>query len=175
MRPTGPPSWPALRVAQALGLKKIVFTTGGKSESHLRVQLPELPEEAFVQMGDYVRFALKTAANLGFAEITVGAFFGKALKMAQGWGHTHASRGLADLKQLGRLVLEKTGDDRLAQEVARANTGRQALEILLAAQAVPVVAAVGSPHAGGLAHLCRPRPGAGRGDPGFCWRAPVAG
>jgi cobalt-precorrin-5B (C1)-methyltransferase len=134
----------ALRVAQALGLKKIVFTTGGKSESYMQVQLPELPAEAFVQMGDYVRFALKTAGNLGFAEITVGAFFGKALKIAQGWGHTHASRGLADLKQLGRLVLEKTGDETLAQEVSQANTGRQALEILLAARAVPVVAAVGS-------------------------------
>ncbi len=134
----------SLKVARALGLKKIVFTTGGKSESYMQVQLPELPVEAFVQMGDYVRFALKTAGNLGFVEITVGAFFGKALKIAQGWGHTHASRGLADLKQLGRLVLEQTGDERLAQEVSQANTGRQALEILLAVQAVPVVAEVGS-------------------------------
>jgi len=133
----------ALRVAQALGLEKIVFTTGGKSESHLMVQLPELPVETFVQMGDYVRFALKAAANMKFSEITVGAFFGKALKMAQGWGHTHARRGLADLKQLGRLVLEKTGDERLAREVSQANTGRQALEILLAVQAVPVVTALG--------------------------------
>ena len=49
-------------------------------------------------MGDYVRFALKVAANMGFLEITVGAFFGKAVKIAQGFGHTHASRGLADLK-----------------------------------------------------------------------------
>ena len=115
----------------------------------MQALLPELPEEAFVQMGDYVRFALKTAGNLRFSEITVGAFFGKALKIAQGWGHTHASRGLADLKQLGRLTGEKTGDARLAQEVSRANTARQALEILLAAQA---------------------RPGGGRSGQSGCWR-----
>jgi cobalt-precorrin-5B (C1)-methyltransferase len=133
-----------LKVAQAVGLKQIVFSTGGKSESHLRDQLPELPVEAFVQMGDYVRFALKAASNLGFAHITVGAFFGKAVKIAQGRGHTHASRGLADLKDLGRLVLEKSGDARLAQEIAAANTGRQALGILLAAQALPAVAEVGA-------------------------------
>jgi len=133
----------SLRVAKALGIRNIVFSTGGKSESYLQELLPELPAEAFVQMGDYVRFALKTGANLQFAEITVGAFFGKALKIAQGWGHTHASRGLADLKKLGRLTGEITGDSGLAQEVARANTARQALEILLAAQARPVVAAVG--------------------------------
>ena len=148
----------ALRVAQALGLKKIVFSTGGKSESHLRVQLPELPEEAFVQMGDYVRFALKAAGNLRFSEIIVGAFFGKALKMAQGWGHTHASRGLADLKQLGRLVLEKTGDERLAREVSQANTGRQALEILLAAQALPVLAEVGARMLAALRTYAGPAP-----------------
>ena len=134
----------SLRVARALGLKQVVFSTGGKSESHMQAQLPELPVEAFVQMGDYVRFALKAAGNLGFAEITAAAFFGKALKIAEGRGHTHASRGLADLKELGRLVKEITGDARLAREVSRANTGRQALEILLAVRAAKVVAEVGS-------------------------------
>jgi len=52
---------------------------------------------------------------LKFPEITVGAFFGKALKIAQGWGHTHASRGLADLKKLGRLTEEKTGKSKAAK------------------------------------------------------------
>lgn len=134
----------SLKVAQALGLKQLVFSTGGKSEAAMQTQLPALPEAAFVQMGDYVRFALKAAANLKFAEITVGAFFGKAVKIAQGKGHTHASRGLADLAQLGRWTLAQTGDARLAREVSRANTARQALEILLTAQAPQVVAAVGS-------------------------------
>jgi cobalt-precorrin-5B (C1)-methyltransferase len=148
----------ALKVAQALGLQRIVFTTGGKSESFLQARLPELPVESFVQMGDYVRFALKAAGNLGFPQLTVAAFFGKALKMAQGWGHTHASRGLADLKALGRLVLEQTGDARLARSVSRANTGRQALDLLLAAQATPVVAAVGARMLAALRSYAGPGP-----------------
>jgi len=148
----------ALRVAQALGLKRIVFSTGGKSESSMQAQMPELPEEAFVQMGDYVRFALKAAGNLKFSGIIVGAFFGKAVKIAQGWGHTHASRGLANLKELGRLVLEQTGDARLAQEVSRANTARQALEILLAAQALVVVAEVGARMLAALRTYAGPEP-----------------
>jgi cobalt-precorrin-5B (C1)-methyltransferase len=149
----------SLKVALALDIRKIVFSTGGKSEKYLQGLLPELPEEAFVQMGDYVRFALKAAANLKFPEITVGAFFGKALKIAQGWGHTHASRGLADLKKLGRLTAEKTGDAKLAQEVSRANTARQALEILLAARARPVVAAVGGGMLAALGDYAGPGPG----------------
>lgn len=133
----------SLRVAKAAGLKHIAYSTGGKSEGYLKDLLPELPEEAFIQMGDYVRFALKVAASMGFQEITAAAFFGKALKMAQGFGHTHASRGLANLKELGHWTLELTGDARLAQAVARANTARQALEILSAAVAGRVVAQVG--------------------------------
>ena len=148
----------SLRVAQALAIRQIVFSTGGKSESSLQAQLPELPEEAFVQMGDYVKFALKAAANLKFPAITVGAFFGKAVKMAQGWGHTHASRGLADLKKLGRLTREKTGDVALAREVARSNTARQALEILLAARAQIVVAAMGEQMLAALRDYAGPGP-----------------
>jgi len=133
----------ALRVAGAAGLGHIVFSTGGKSEEMVRGRLPELAPEAFVQMGDYVRFALKVAAALGFRQITVAAFFAKALKMAQGKGHTHASRGLPDLKALGGWTLEQTGNRDLTQSVARANTARQALEILAAADAAAVVAEVG--------------------------------
>jgi cobalt-precorrin-5B (C1)-methyltransferase len=95
-------------------------------------------------MGDYVRFALKVAAALGFRQITVAAFFAKALKIAQGKGHTHASRGLPNLAALGRWTLVQTGNRDLAQSVARANTARQALEILAGADAPEVVAEVGA-------------------------------
>jgi len=132
-----------LRVAKAAGLVHIVFSTGGKSESYMQTRLPHLPEAAFVQMGDYVEYALKAAASLGFREISVAAFFGKALKMAEGKGHTHASRGLPNLRALGHLTAEITGNRLLAQAVARANTARQCLEMLTAAGAHAVIATVG--------------------------------
>jgi cobalt-precorrin-5B (C1)-methyltransferase len=134
----------ALKVARAAGLTSAVLTTGGKSEEYLRQHLPGLPEEAFVQMGDYVRFAIKAAAGLGFTHLTVGAFFGKAVKIAQGFGHTHASRGLANFRELARWTREITGDPVLAQAVARANTTREVLEILPAAWSQAVIAGVGS-------------------------------
>ena len=148
----------SLRVAQAAGLKRLVYSTGGKSEEHLKALLPPLPEEAFVQMGDYVRFALKVAAHMGFSEIATGAFFGKALKIAQGFGHTHASRGLADLKALGRWTLDLTGDAALAQAVAGANTARQTLELLSAAGADRVVARVGDRMLAALRDYAGPGP-----------------
>jgi cobalt-precorrin-5B (C1)-methyltransferase len=148
----------SLKVAQATGLKQIGFSTGGKSEEHLKALLPELPEEAFVQMGDYVSFALKVAARMGFFQITASAFFGKALKIAQGFGHTHASRGLADLRELGRWTQNLTGDAALAQAVAGANTARQALELLTAAGAGGVVAQVGDRMLAALRNYAGPGP-----------------
>jgi cobalt-precorrin-5B (C1)-methyltransferase len=109
-------------------------------------------------MGDFVRFALKVAAHMGFAEITAAAFFGKALKIAQGFGHTHASRGLADLKELGRGTLDLTGDAGLAQAVAGANTARQALELLTVAGAESVVAQVGGRMLAALRDYAGPGP-----------------
>ena len=133
----------SLRVAMAMGLDRVVFSTGGKSEGFMQARLNDWPPEAFVQMGDYVRFALKVAARLGFNHIRVAAFFGKAVKIAQGLGHTHASRGMVDLRFLGRLTGELCGDAALARDIAQANTARQALEMLTLARAGAVVAAVG--------------------------------
>jgi cobalt-precorrin-5B (C1)-methyltransferase len=148
----------ALRVAQAMGLKHIGYSTGGKSEGYLKALLPGLPDAALVQMGDYVSFALKVAAHMGFGEITAAAFFGKALKIAQGFGHTHASRGLADLRELGRLTLDLTGDAALAADVAGANTARQALGLLTGARAGRVVEQVGARMLAALRSYAGPRP-----------------
>ncbi len=134
-----------LRVARALGLTTVVFSTGGKSEDLIREYHPDLPLEAFVQMGDYVEYALRQAGRLGFSQVLVAAFLGKALKIAQGFRHTHASQGLINFTRLGRWVLEKSGNATLAQEVARANTARHALDLLIEAGDLRVLEAVG-PH-----------------------------
>jgi cobalt-precorrin-5B (C1)-methyltransferase len=148
----------SLRVARAAGVRHIGFSTGGKSEGYLKELLPGLPETAFVQMGDYVSFALKVAGHMGFPEITAGAFFGKALKIAQGFGHTHASRGLADLRGLGRWTRELTGNADLAAAVEGSNTARQALEILTGAGAGLVVARVGERMLAALRDYAGPGP-----------------
>lgn len=133
----------ALKVARAAGLSQVILTTGGKSEALARTFVPGAAEEALVQMGDYVRFAIRLAGRLGFQDLTVAAFFGKALKIAQGLGHTHAHRGEIDLNLLARWTQDLTGSPALAAAVSQANTARGALELLLAAGAERVVAWVG--------------------------------
>ncbi len=133
----------SLKVAQAAGLREVILSTGGRSEALARALRPDLPETALIQMGDYVQFAVRLAGRLGLRKITAAVFFGKALKIAQGMGHTHASRGEVDLPLLARWTKELTGSPALAEAVAQGNTARGALAVLLAAGAHSVVARVG--------------------------------
>lgn len=133
----------ALKVAKAAGVSEVILSTGGKSEALAHAYKPHLPEVGLVQMGDFVRFSVRLAGRLGFTKLTVAAFFGKALKMAQGLGQTHASQGEVDLNLLARWTEDFTRDPALAAAVSRANTARGALEFLLAASAQAVITRVG--------------------------------
>jgi cobalt-precorrin-5B (C1)-methyltransferase len=133
----------ALSVARASGLAEIVLTTGRRSERLSRPLLPELPEEAFVQMGDFFEYSLKEAVRRGFGRIVLAVFFGKAVKMAQGAPQTHASRSRLSLSALSALCVETCGDREAAEQIRTANTARQALDILKAGRP-EVIAEIGS-------------------------------
>ncbi len=132
----------ALSVAASSGAGTAVLTTGRRSERFAQAVFADLAEECFVQIGDYFRYALETAAAQGIASVVITVFFGKALKMAQGIPHTHAAKAALVLDRLALWTRTLTGDNRLAEDVRQANTARQAFAIL-GAHAPGVIAAVG--------------------------------
>ncbi len=133
----------AISVAAASQGDTAVFTTGRRSERFAQQYLPELREEHFVQIGDYFRFAMETAAEMAFASVCITVFFGKALKMAQGIPHTHAAKSALVLDRLAEWTRASTGDDRLADKVRDAKTARQAFD-LLAPRNQGIIQAVGA-------------------------------
>lgn len=132
----------ALSVAAAARVPEVVLTTGRRSERFSQSLRPDLPEEAFVQMGDFFQNAVENAARLKIPRIVVAAFFGKAVKMAQGIGRTHAGDAAMSLRRLAAWTFEITRDAALAEAVASANTARHALGRILPAYP-EVVARVG--------------------------------
>ncbi len=120
----------ALSVARAMGLTGVVMTTGRRSERFAQETMTDLPEEAFIQVGDYFRNALEMAAEKGLAHITLAVFFGKAVKMARGIPHTHAGKASQTLDALGDWTLKVTGDRDLAVRVRQCNTAREAFGII---------------------------------------------
>ncbi len=121
----------------------VVLATGRRSERFAQAVLTDLPDECFVQIGDYFRFAMEAAASLAFSTVVLAVFFGKALKMAQGIPHTHAAKSRLVLDWLAAWTQTATGNQRLAATVRNANTARQAFEILKTRQThvLPLVAA----------------------------------
>jgi len=116
----------ALSVARASGLHRVVFTTGRRTERFAQNLWPRLPEESFVQIGDFFARSMAMAAEHGFETVTLAIMFGKAVKMAQKTPHTHARSSRMTLEALARWAEECTSDSGLAGRIAKANTARHA-------------------------------------------------
>ena len=116
----------AMSVAKATGTDTVVCTTGRRSERHAQALFAGLPEPAFVQIGDYFAKSMKLAAKNGFPCVVLAAFFGKAVKMAQGVPHTHAAKSGMHLADLAEWVRARHPDPALAESVIAANTAREA-------------------------------------------------
>jgi cobalt-precorrin-5B (C1)-methyltransferase len=121
----------ALSVAKAAGLNQVVLTTGRRSERFSMQRFTQLPEEAFVQIGDFFKHSMQEVARQRFLEAVITVFFGKAVKMAQGAPHTHAAKARLTLTKLAHWTKQISQDARFAAKIAGANTARQALEMIL--------------------------------------------
>ena len=132
----------ALDVAVASGNKIICLSTGRKSGKYLRMCYPALPlisEEIFVEVGDFFAFSLKEVRARKFEQVFYGCFFGKLIKMAQGFESTHAKYGKIDFDLLARWIKEQGVSKAKAELARRANTARQVLEMILEDPAGPGV------------------------------------
>ena len=121
----------ALSVARAVGQDTVVFTTGRRSERFSQAVFATLPEEAFIQIGDFFEKSLRSAVDGGIKNLVVAVFFGKAVKMAQGIPHTHASKARLTLDKLSQWALRISGDEPFSRKIANANTARHAFDIIL--------------------------------------------
>jgi len=120
----------ALSVARAAGLDEVFLTTGRRSERYAQIHWPRAAPEAFVQIGDFFKMSLESAAKRGFSRITLSVFFGKAVKMAQGVPHTHAAKSAMSMRQLGQWALEITKDKNFSKAILSANTARHAFDLI---------------------------------------------
>jgi len=119
----------AIDVAAANGVAHVVLSTGGRSEKFARALLPELPELAFVEMGEFTGHALKRAAARRLRRVTLAGMIGKFSKLAQGHMMTHVAGNRVDTAFLAELARAAGAHEDLAQAIAAANTARHAQEL----------------------------------------------
>ncbi len=94
----------ALDVAIAGGRREAVLTTGRRSEKFAQRELA-LPEECFVQAGDFIGYSLKECVGKGFDRVTVWGMMGKISKLASGYLYTNVSDSKIDISFLAEIAV----------------------------------------------------------------------
>ena len=112
-------------VARAIGVEHVVGATGSTSEATVRT-LYDLPEVAYLDMGDFAGGLLKYLRRHPVPRLTIAGGIGKLTKLAQGAMDLHSGRSQVDFARLGELAAT-TGAD--PTPIAAANTALEALEI----------------------------------------------
>ena len=119
----------AIDVARERGSETLVLTTGGKSEAYAMKLYPELAEEAFVQVGDFVGVGARHCGRRGARRAVVVGMIGKLSKMADGRMMTHAAGSEVNMDLLASIARDLGASDAVVDEIRAANTARHVLEI----------------------------------------------
>jgi cobalt-precorrin-5B (C1)-methyltransferase len=119
-------------VARAVGHRHLAASTGSTSEAAVKA-LYQLPDEALLDMGDFVGGTLKYLREHPVPWLTVAGGFAKLAKLAAGSLDLHSSRSQVDQAGLAQLAADLGGDAKLAGQIAASVSAGEALTV--AAQA----------------------------------------
>jgi cobalt-precorrin-5B (C1)-methyltransferase len=106
-----------VQVAIASGTDRIVINSGGKSERFVKALYPTLPQQAFVEYGNYIGETLSIISSLftlhsslftlnSSLNVTLGVMLGKAVKLAEGHLDTHSRRATMNRDFITQLLRE---------------------------------------------------------------------
>ena len=95
-----------MTIAKASGTSRVVINSGGKSERFVKALYPDLPQQAFVEYGNYIGETLKMAHELDIREVTLGVMLGKAVKLAAGHLDTHSRKATMDKAFISEMLEE---------------------------------------------------------------------
>ena len=114
-------------VARAAGLRHVAGATGSTSEAAI-ARLHDLPEQALIDMGDFVGGMLKYLRRHPVPRVTIAGGLAKMTKLGQGLLDLHSRRGEVDLHWLSGRAAEAGGSAELATRIARSNSAMEAFD-----------------------------------------------
>ena len=82
----------------------VVLATGARTLKAAMKDFPDLPEYAFIRIGDFIADSLKLASEMRISQIVVCCMPGKLFKYASGHQYTHAHNVKLDLKEILPLL-----------------------------------------------------------------------
>jgi len=115
-------------VARAAGIDHLIAATGSNSERAAQAMFGA-PEQALIDMGDFVGGLLKYLRQHPVPRLTIAGGFAKLSKLAQGHLDLHSSRSSVDLTELANLTQRLGGAADLVAGVAQAAGAGEALAL----------------------------------------------
>ncbi|MGJ3261237.1 MAG: cobalt-precorrin-5B (C(1))-methyltransferase [Rhodospirillales bacterium] len=115
-------------VARLQGIEHLIAATGSTSEAAAMREHPDLPEQAFIDMGDFAGGLLKYLRRHPAPRLTIVGGVAKLTKLAQGHLDLHSKRSAVDLGKLADAARKHGASDDLAAAIRGANTAMQAFE-----------------------------------------------
>ena len=121
----------SIDVSRAMGSDSVILTTGGRSEDFARsIYGNSIADHAYIQIGDFIGFAIKQCALKKIEKAYVVGFIGKLTKMAMGIKQTHVKGSHVDMNFLAELASKCGADSELVSKIMLANTARHAGELV---------------------------------------------
>ena len=115
-------------VARAAGHRHVAGCTGSTSE-RVVTEMYALPEDALLDMGDFVGAMLKHLRRHPVPRLTIAGGVGKLAKFADGHLDLHSGRSQVNHALLASLVASAGGSPELVDAVRTANTALGALQL----------------------------------------------
>lgn len=116
-------------VAKNLDIDHLIATTGSTSEAAAMHEFPDLPEQAFIDMGDFVGGLLKYLRRHPVPQLTIAGGMAKLTKLAQGHLDLHSKRSRVDFDRLAKVAGSRGAAQDIQAAIESANTAMEAFDI----------------------------------------------
>ncbi len=123
-----------VRSQSIVGGTHAVFSTGGRTQKTAIKHYPNLQEQAFVSIADFIAQSIQIANEYNMKEVTIACMGGKLCKYAAALEYTHAHKTKQDMALLRseiKLALEKLKScdniSNIFNEIEQAQSVREAL------------------------------------------------
>jgi len=114
-------------VARAQGLSHVAGATGSTSEAAVQA-FHDLPNDALIDMGDFVGGMLKHLRRHPVERVTIAGGFAKMTKLAQGHRDLHSGRSQVSFDWLAACIREAKAPEGFCDWVPHANTAAEVLD-----------------------------------------------
>ncbi|MCZ4695766.1 cobalamin biosynthesis protein CbiD [Ancylomarina euxinus] len=113
-----------VRFAVENGSSQVFINSGGRSERYLKLKFPEMPQQAYIQYGNFIGDTIHAINGSGVEKVSMGIMMGKAVKLAEGHLDTHSKKVVFNKDFLIELAKEANYDPSYVNQIKEVNMAR---------------------------------------------------